>query len=158
MEENNNIKTNYYLQQRYHSGELNTDKISFTPDESSTMHIDHGQDTLKKKFNIELLHKYIQEDSAVNELIEDLQPGEKVNLDIVTTNKIYSFCMLLLKKDDELGKLNKIEMFDLITSYLNLDPDKKEVHAFYSSLSTTHKTDLLTALADNKLIKLNKLF
>ena len=156
IKKNTNKDTNYYIQQRYNSGELNNDKISYEPDESHSLHVDHGHESIQKKTNIEIIDNLIQRESVIKEIVDKLTPDTRTIFTIEETNKVYSFCMLQIKKNTSLENLTIIEMFDLITSYLNLS--KKETEAFYRNLSITHKSTLLEALAINGLYKSNKLF
>ena len=157
IEENNpNKKTNYYLQERYLSGELNTDKISFEPDTGNRMYNDNSQDSITKKEEIEELHKEIVNNSTINKIISDIPLERTVNLHIESVNKIYAYCMLIMKTNIRLKKLTKIEMFSLITSYINTN--EKETKYFYRNLSIKFKSDLLDELKDAKLYKDNKLF
>jgi hypothetical protein len=155
-DKNPNIETNYYLQQRYDSGELNTEQISFETDTASPMYSDHNQETVNKKANIEELDRCISSNTAILNIIDSIPNEKTINLSIEHVNKIYSFCMLLLKNNEILSSLTKIEMFDLITSYLNLND--KEVKYFHKNLSIIFKSELLDELTQQGLYKNNKLF
>ncbi len=155
-EKKTNKETNYYLQGRYESGEMNTDKISFEPDTGSRMYSDNSQESLNNKENIEELETEIVNNETIKSLIDNVPLEGTINLPIETVNKIYSFCMILIKSNTRLSKLTKIEMFALITSYLNLD--RKETRYFYRNLSIKFKADLLDELKKLNLYKDNKLF
>lgn len=149
-------QTNYYLQDRYGSGELNTEKISFEPDTGNRMYNDNSQDSIVKKDLLQELHKEISKNSIICDIIDEIPIERTINLHIQNVNKIYSFCMLLLKTNSILSKLTKIEMFSLITDYINLN--EKETRYFYRNLSIKFKADLLEELKKAKLYKSNKLF
>ena len=155
-DKNPNIETNYYLQQRYASGELNTEVISFEADTASPIYSDHNQDTIIKKRNIEELEKCIRSNTKILDIIDNIPQEKTIHLGIEEVNKIYSFCMITLKNNKVLNTLTKIEMFDLITTYLNLND--KEVKYFHKNLSITFKSELLDELKDQGLYKSNKLF
>ena len=151
-----NKETNYYLQDRYLSGEMNTDKISFDPDTSNRLYIDNSQESLKNKDNIQLLENEISKNLHIKDIIDNLPLERTINMPIQDVNKIYSFCMGLLQNGHELSKLTKIEMFSLVTDYINLN--EKETKYFYRNLSVKFKSDLLDELRKAKLYKDNKLF
>ena len=151
-----NKQTNYYLQERYLSGEMNTEKISFEPDTGSRMYSDNSQDSITNKENLEELEKCIAGNEVIKKIIDDIPLERTINLPIESVNKIYSFCMIILKSNSHLSKLTKIEMFALITDYINLN--EKETKYFYKNLSITFKADLLDELKKAKLYKDNKLF
>lgn len=155
-DKNPNIETNYYLQQRYAAGELHTDSISFEPDTGSPMYSDHNQDTIIKKKNLEELDRCLCSNNTILEIIDSIPTEKTINMSVEQVNKIYSFCMLLLKNNKLLSSLTKIEMFDLITDYLNLND--KEVKYFHKNLSITFKSELLDELKEQGLYKNNKLF
>ena len=151
-----NKETNYYLQERYLSGEMNTEKISFEPDKGNRMYSDNSQESITKKRDLEELESAILENATILEIIEDIPLERTINLPIQSVNKIYSFCMLLLKSNEHLSRLTKIEMFALITDYINLN--EKETKYFYKNLSVKFKSDLLEELKKLNLYKDNKLF
>jgi hypothetical protein len=155
-EKKSNKQTNYYLQGRYESGELNTDKISFEPDTGSRMYSDNSQDSVNKQASLLELEKEIVGNSMIKKIIDDIPLERTINLPIENVNKIYAFCMLLLKNNEHLTKLTKIEMFALITEYINLN--EKETKYFYKNLSVKFKDSLLTELKKANLYKDNKLF
>jgi hypothetical protein len=155
-DKNPNIGTNYYLQQRYDAGELNTEVISFEADTASPIYSDHNQDTILKKRNIEELEKCIRANTKIVDIIDAIPVEKTIHLGIEEVNKIYSFCMLTLKSNDILKHLTRIEMFDLITTYLNLND--KEVKYFHKNLSITFKSELLEELSEQGLYRRNKLF
>ena len=149
-------KTNYYLQQRYLSGELNTEKISFEPDTGSKMYTDNSQESLSKKTDLLELETAIVSNETIKNIIDEIPLERTINLPIEKVNKIYSYCMLLLNSNTHLSRLSKIEMFSLITSYINLN--EKETKYFYKNLSIKFKSDLLDELKQANLYKDNKLF
>jgi len=155
-EKKTNKETNYYLQERYLSGEMNTDKISFEPDTSSRLYFDNSQESANKMVDLEELEKCIVSNETIKKIIDDIPLERTINLPIESVNKIYSYCMLLLKSNERLSKLTKIEMFSLITDYINLN--EKETKYFYKNLSIKFKSDLLDELKKAKLYKDNKLF
>lgn len=155
-EKKSNKETNYYLQERYLSGEMNTDKISFEPDTGSRMYSDNSQDSVNKKEDLMELEKAIAGNEVIKKIIDDIPLERTINLPIENVNKIYSFCMLLLKSNEHLSKLTKIEMFSLITDYINLN--EKETKYFWKNLSVKFKSDLLDELKKSGLYKDNKLF
>lgn len=156
MKKNPNIDTNYYLQRRYESGEIETGDISFEPDTSSPIHVDYNQETVLKGINIENLNTRILESTEIKSIIDNIPVGKTVILTVENVNKIYSFCLNLLKTDELLKDLTKVEMFDLITSYLNLE--EKEVRYFYKNLSIRFKSELLAELEKQGMYKSNRLF
>ena len=151
-----NKETNYYLQDRYSSGELNVEKISFEPNTGNRMYCDNSQESLNNKYDIEELEKCISENITIKNIIDDIPLERTINLPIESVNKIYSFCMLLLKNNEHLKRLSKIEMFALITKYINLN--EKETKYFWKNLSIKFKSDLLDELKKSNLYKDNKLF
>ena len=151
-----NKETNYYLQERYLQGEMNTEKISFEPDTGSRMYSDNSQESVNKKEDLEQLEKAISGNETIKKIIDDIPLERTINLPIENVNKIYSFCMLLLKSNEHLSKLTKIEMFSLITDYINLN--EKETRYFYKNLSIKFKGELLDELKKSGLYKDNKLF
>tara|TARA_R110000737_G_scaffold151084_1_gene180391 strand:+ start:1740 stop:2243 length:504 start_codon:yes stop_codon:yes gene_type:complete len=151
-----NKQTNYYLQERYLSGEMNTEQISFEPDTGSKMYSNNSQESVTKRADLEELELAIVGNVTIKKIIDAIPPERTINLPIEDVNKIYSFCMILLKKNAHLTRLTKIEMFDLITSYINLN--EKEEKYFYKNLSIKFKADLLDELTNAKLYKNNRLF
>jgi len=149
-------ETNYYLQDRYSSGEINTGKISFEPDTGSRMYSDNSQDAINKKADLEELDKSICSNETIKSIIDNIPLERTINLPIESVNKIYSYCMLLMKNNTHLSRLSKIEMFSLITDYINLN--EKETKYFYKNLSIKFKSDLLDELKKANLYKDNKLF
>lgn len=156
MKKNPNIDTNYYLQRRYDNAEMETNDISFEPDTGSVMHVDYSHDSIYKLEKLNELNNCIEANMAIKSIVEEIPVNKIVNLSIENVNKIYSFCMILREKNKILGELNKMEMFDLVTSYLNLD--EKETSYFYKNLSIKFKQSLLEELEDAGLYKNNKLF
>tara|TARA_R110000796_G_scaffold153583_3_gene270166 strand:+ start:8778 stop:9260 length:483 start_codon:yes stop_codon:yes gene_type:complete len=151
-----NKQTNYYLQDRYASGELNTEEISFEPDKSSRLYTDNSQESVIKQGDLEELDRLIVSNSKIHKIIEDIPTERTINLSIENVNKIYAFCMIILKTNDRLIKLTKVEMFALITDYINLN--EKEEKYFYKNLSIKFKGELLDELKKANLYKSNKLF
>jgi hypothetical protein len=149
-------ETNYYLQQRYLSAELNTDKISFEPDSSNRMYNDNSQDSFIKHEQIIELDKCFQENEELKQIIDNLPLEKTIYLSIPEANKIYQFCDNLLKTNKHLSILTKVEMFSLLTEYINLN--EKETKYFYDNLSNKFKSDLIKELRNNKLYKNNRLF
>ena len=151
-----NKQTNYYLQERYLSGEMNTTAISFEPDTGSKMYSDNSQESVNRKIDLEELETSIQENETIKKIIDDIPLERTINLPIEKVNKIYAYCMILLKTNVHLSRLTKIEMFALITDYINLN--EKETKYFYKNLSIKFKGELLDELKNAKLYKDNKLF
>ena len=159
----NNKDTNYYLQQRYYSGEMNTEKISFESDTTNRMFNDNSQESLSKGKDIEALDKLINMNEKVKTIIDDLQKdsdGEYVTkttrFTVENANIFYAYCMLTMKTDERLKKLMLIEKFDIITSYLNLND--KECGYFQKNLSLKFQEELLNEVYRLKLRTNNKLF
>lgn len=155
-EKKSNKETNYYLQGRYENGELNTTEISFEPDTGSRMYSDNSQESVNKKADLEELDELISKNEIIKNIIDNIPLERTINLPIENVNKIYSFCMIIQKSNEQLSKLSKIEMFSLITDYINLN--EKETKYFYKNLSIKFKSDLLDELKKSKLYKDNKLF
>lgn len=155
-EKKSNKKTNYYLQERYLSGEMNTTAISFEPDTGSKMYSDNSQESVNRKIDLEELETSIQDNETIKQIIDDIPLERTINLPIEKVNKIYAYCMILLKTNKHLSRLTKIEMFALITDYINLN--EKETKYFYKNLSIKFKGELLDELKNANLYKDNKLF
>lgn len=155
-EKKSNKQTNYYLQERYLSGEMNTTSISFEADTGSKMYSDNSQESVNRKIDLEELEISIQENETIKKIIDDIPLERTINLPIDKVNKIYAYCMILLKSNKHLSRLTKIEMFDLITDYINLN--EKETKYFYKNLSIKFKGELLDELKKSNLYKDNKLF
>ena len=151
-----NKETNYYLQQRYLTGELNTDKISFEPDSGNKMYNDNSQESQIKREYIVELDNCIQNNETIKNIIDNIPLERTINLPILSVNKLYLFCVKSMKTNPILTSMSHIEMFALITSYLNLN--EKETSYFYSNLSIKFKSILLEELKKNKLYKNNRLF
>ena len=100
-----NKQTNYYLQDRYASGELNTEEISFEPDKSSRLYTDNSQESVIKQGDLEELDRLIVSNSKIHKIIEDIPTERTINLSIENVNKIYAFCMIILKTNDRLINL-----------------------------------------------------
>jgi len=149
-------QSNYYLQSRYDNGELNIEPISFEPDTGSRMYSDNSQESVNKKEDLEELDLQISNNSMIKKLIDDIPLERTINLPIESVNKIYAFCMLLLKNNKRLSRLTKTDMFALITDYINLN--EKEERYFYKNLSIKFKGELLDELKKANLYKSNKLF
>lgn len=155
-EKKSNKQTNYYLQERYLSGEMNTTSISFEPDTGSKMYSDNSQESVNRRIDLEELEVSIQENETIKQIIDDIPLERTINLPIEKVNKIYAYCMILLKTNKHLSRLTKIEMFALITDYINLN--EKETKYFYKNLSIKFKGELLDELKNANLYKDNKLF
>lgn len=155
-EKKSNKQTNYYLQERYLSGEMNTTAISFEPDTGSKMYSDNSQESVNRKIDLEELETSIQDNETIKQIIDSIPLERTINLPIEKVNKIYAYCMILLKTNKHLSRLTKIEMFALITDYINLN--EKETKYFYKNLSIKFKGELLDELKNANLYKDNKLF
>lgn len=156
MKKNPNIDTNYYMQRRYDNAEMDTTDISFEPDTGSVMYADYSHDSIYKLDNLKLLSEYIDNNCTIKAIVDKIPNGRVVNLTVEEVNKLYSFCMILQQKNSKIAELTKVEVFDLVTDYLNLD--EKEVKNFHKNLSIKFKTELLDELEELGLYKNNRLF
>ena len=156
MKKNPNIDTNYYIQRRYDNAEMDTSEISFIPDTGSVMYTDYSHDSVYKLDNLKLLSECIDNNSTIKAIVDKIPNGRVINMTVEEVNKLYSFCMILRQKNEKIAELTKVEVFDLVTDYLNLD--EKEVKNFHKNLSIKFKTELLDELEELGLYKNNRLF
>ena len=88
-----NKETNYYLQQRYLSAEMNTDKISFEPDTTSRMYSDNSQESVQRSDLLKELDLCIRENKKVYKIVKSIPVDKTINLGLIEVNTIYSFCI-----------------------------------------------------------------
>ena len=151
---NERIKTNYFLQQRYYNGEMNTDKISFDPDTSARMHTDYSQETLKTQLLTEVLQSHIDKDKEIYRLISEIPQEGTVRIPMDVANKLYLYCINLIPIEYEFSRMGKFDMLTVLVGYINLT--EKETKYFYNSLSTDFRKELLKELRSHNLYRKRK--
>ena len=146
------MKQSYYNENRYFDADVTAEEIKLEVDTSSPVYTDYEHGTIEKQESIKILEDYISKDSTIRDIIDSIPDAEekkRVVINIENTNKIYGFAVLKLEKEE----YTKIEIFDICTSYLRIEPID-----FYNKLSIKFKEQLLKELEAAGMYKSNSLF
>jgi len=131
---------------------MTSEEIKLEIDTSSPVYTDYEHDTIEKQESIKILEDYISKDSTVRDIVDKIPNAEEKKRVVITieeTNKIYGFACIKLEQHE----YTKIEIFDICTTYLQIEPID-----FYNKLSIKFKEQLLKELEAAGMYKSNSLW